>query len=568
MTPIAKALCTEIGQEVTELGIQVHGGMGYVEETGVAQFYRDARIASIYEGTNGIQAIDLVGRKLLRDGGATVSAFVSDMRAVDAPLANAGEDLAVVRLWLASALDELVQCSSHLLAGERKDPELVERGGVQLHDADGHGDRRLAARARRAGGDRPARGGRRQTRLPAHAGGDGQFLCRARAAALRSRTASRCVPAAARSWRSPPTSSDHRRWPALLVARPSHWSPPRRRLPARVPPSCCPGWPSRGCSRRGCARCADRPSRFRRLRGLGAGADRRRCANACGVDDATCLLREIEFCCGGERSCSRSRCCPQSTVGSYPWLRELGDSPLGESLRQVDDRSSANRSSTPNCRPATRWRRRPGAGARRRRCGRAVRSIGSAACRSWCRKSSCPSCCRAGRGPLASRGAPMTSDTLPFAVPRPTVGDRRHRSTLSRASHLLRRPQLRRARARDGHRIRRASRRSSSPSRPTRSCQRHAGAAIRRAPRTCTTRSNSWSRSARAAAHPGRRGAGARLRLRGRQRPDAARPAVRTRRSTGRPGTSRRASTTPRPSARSVRWPTAGHLSSGGSGSR
>ena len=54
--------------------------MGYVEETGVAQFYRDARIASIYEGTNAIQAIDLVGRKLLRDGGATVSAFVSEMR--------------------------------------------------------------------------------------------------------------------------------------------------------------------------------------------------------------------------------------------------------------------------------------------------------------------------------------------------------------------------------------------------------------------------------------------------------------------------------------------------------
>jgi acyl-CoA dehydrogenase len=125
MTPIAKAWCTEIGQEVTELGIQVHGGMGYVEETGVAQFYRDARIASIYEGTNGIQAIDLVGRKLLRDGGATVAAFVSEMRSVDAPLANAGEDLAVVRQALARALDELVQCSTHILTGERRDPELV-----------------------------------------------------------------------------------------------------------------------------------------------------------------------------------------------------------------------------------------------------------------------------------------------------------------------------------------------------------------------------------------------------------------------------------------------------------
>jgi alkylation response protein AidB-like acyl-CoA dehydrogenase len=125
MTPIAKAFSSEVGQEVTSLGIQVHGGMGYVEETGVAQYYRDERIASIYEGTNAIQAIDLVGRKLLRDGGATVSGFVSEMRGVDAPLANAGEDMAAVRLWLAKGLDEVVLCSTHLLTGERKDPELL-----------------------------------------------------------------------------------------------------------------------------------------------------------------------------------------------------------------------------------------------------------------------------------------------------------------------------------------------------------------------------------------------------------------------------------------------------------
>src|SRR5512139_1395902 len=125
MTPIAKAFSSEIGQDVTSLGIQLHGGMGYVEETGVAQFYRDARIASIYEGTNAIQAIDLVGRKLMRDGGATVSAFVSEMRLQDAPLANAGEDMAAVRLWLAKGLDEVVQCSTYLLTGERKDPELL-----------------------------------------------------------------------------------------------------------------------------------------------------------------------------------------------------------------------------------------------------------------------------------------------------------------------------------------------------------------------------------------------------------------------------------------------------------
>ena len=70
LTPIVKSWCTDLAQEVTSLGIQVHGGMGYVEETGAAQFWRDARILPIYEGTNGIQAMDLVFRKVLRDGGA------------------------------------------------------------------------------------------------------------------------------------------------------------------------------------------------------------------------------------------------------------------------------------------------------------------------------------------------------------------------------------------------------------------------------------------------------------------------------------------------------------------
>jgi alkylation response protein AidB-like acyl-CoA dehydrogenase len=70
LTPISKAWATDIGVEVASMGVQVFGGMGYVEETGAAQFLRDARIAPIYEGTNGIQAMDLVGRKLHQDGGA------------------------------------------------------------------------------------------------------------------------------------------------------------------------------------------------------------------------------------------------------------------------------------------------------------------------------------------------------------------------------------------------------------------------------------------------------------------------------------------------------------------
>ncbi len=81
LTPIAKAFSTDIGNEVASLGIQVHGGMGYIEETGAAQHFRDARIAAIYEGTNGIQAIDLVTRKLPLNGGATVKAFLDELRA-------------------------------------------------------------------------------------------------------------------------------------------------------------------------------------------------------------------------------------------------------------------------------------------------------------------------------------------------------------------------------------------------------------------------------------------------------------------------------------------------------
>ena len=104
--------------------------MGYVEETGVAQLFRDTRIASIYEGTNGIQAIDLVGRKLLRDGGATVSAMVSEMRSVDPMLANAGDELAGVRQALSRGLDEVVLCSTHLLSGAKRDPDLPGAGAM------------------------------------------------------------------------------------------------------------------------------------------------------------------------------------------------------------------------------------------------------------------------------------------------------------------------------------------------------------------------------------------------------------------------------------------------------
>lgn len=81
MTPLVKGWCTEIAQEVTSLAVQCHGGMGFIEETGVAQHYRDARILPIYEGTNGIQALDLIGRKTIRDQGQGMAELIVDMRA-------------------------------------------------------------------------------------------------------------------------------------------------------------------------------------------------------------------------------------------------------------------------------------------------------------------------------------------------------------------------------------------------------------------------------------------------------------------------------------------------------
>ena len=110
LTPLAKAYGTDIGVEVASLGIQVHGGMGFIEEAGAAQHYRDARIAPIYEGTNGIQAADLVGRKIGLDGGAVLKSLLDDIRSSGfAPLAELVERCAAIsaRLRAASPDDAL-----------------------------------------------------------------------------------------------------------------------------------------------------------------------------------------------------------------------------------------------------------------------------------------------------------------------------------------------------------------------------------------------------------------------------------------------------------------------------
>jgi alkylation response protein AidB-like acyl-CoA dehydrogenase len=105
VTPLAKAHATDIGCEVASLGIQVHGGMGYIEETGAAQHVRDARITAIYEGTNGIQAADLVGRKLAGDGGAALDALFADMAVeIDhAALIDLLNDTRAVARWMLDA---------------------------------------------------------------------------------------------------------------------------------------------------------------------------------------------------------------------------------------------------------------------------------------------------------------------------------------------------------------------------------------------------------------------------------------------------------------------------------
>ncbi len=114
LTPVGKAFATDLGVEVTSLGIQIHGGMGYVEETGAAQHFRDVRIAPIYEGTNGIQAIDLVMRKLPLRGGEAVRAYVDEIRAADSELRAAGLDSMADRLATAAAA--LTAATEYLLA--------------------------------------------------------------------------------------------------------------------------------------------------------------------------------------------------------------------------------------------------------------------------------------------------------------------------------------------------------------------------------------------------------------------------------------------------------------------
>jgi 3-(methylthio)propanoyl-CoA dehydrogenase len=133
MIPIVKGWSTEMGVVAASLGVQVHGGMGYIEETGAAQHYRDARITTIYEGTTGIQALDLMGRKLLRDQGFAMAELVQEMRESAAKLGAAsghGVDWAAQQDMLLDAVDMIEDATQWLLA--RNDPAEGQAAATAL----------------------------------------------------------------------------------------------------------------------------------------------------------------------------------------------------------------------------------------------------------------------------------------------------------------------------------------------------------------------------------------------------------------------------------------------------
>jgi 3-(methylthio)propanoyl-CoA dehydrogenase len=125
LIPIVKGWSTELGVSMASLGVQVHGGMGFIEETGAAQILRDARIATIYEGTTGIQASDLIGRKVGRDAGAVMNAFIAQMQAELEQIPAEDESLARTKAAALAAVSTLREATASLLQSYQKDAELA-----------------------------------------------------------------------------------------------------------------------------------------------------------------------------------------------------------------------------------------------------------------------------------------------------------------------------------------------------------------------------------------------------------------------------------------------------------
>ena len=131
MIPVVKGWSTEIGIEVASTGVQVHGGMGFIEETGAAQHLRDSRISAIYEGTTGIQANDLIGRKIAREGGATLMTVVAAMRALDADLAKqGGEHFTAIRSRFTAGVNALATAGEWIVKTYGADVRAASAGAV------------------------------------------------------------------------------------------------------------------------------------------------------------------------------------------------------------------------------------------------------------------------------------------------------------------------------------------------------------------------------------------------------------------------------------------------------
>ena len=130
LTPISKGWCTDIGCEMTSLGIQVHGGYGYIEETGAAQHFRDARISPIYEGTNGIQAIDLVGRKVPMKNGAVIKELLDEIQQFSQGLDGYSEEFISIKKNLEEALTVTEEATDWIFARGAENPNDVMAGAT------------------------------------------------------------------------------------------------------------------------------------------------------------------------------------------------------------------------------------------------------------------------------------------------------------------------------------------------------------------------------------------------------------------------------------------------------
>ena len=166
MIPVVKAWCTDVGTALTSTAIQVHGGMGFMEETGVGQHYRDIRITPIYEGTNGVQAMDLLGRKLMRDGGATARRLLDEMRAVASALGKEDRQLAGFGDRLSAAVEATADAVTWLVETFPADPARASAAAAPFLEMMG-----LAA-----GGWMLGRGMLEARRLASAPGADAGFL--------------------------------------------------------------------------------------------------------------------------------------------------------------------------------------------------------------------------------------------------------------------------------------------------------------------------------------------------------------------------------------------------------